>query len=170
MQHMSHDWLKKYHPDNHISMLICGNKIHSGVTFDWSRNTNKDIMIIGTEMYFPSYHMANSTSYSTSIEVLVPSRIKNKHEHLKIQKVYTGTDARITRSAVMQLQVELSGAQWRLPDYTTKLFSLKMSRWFCPALYLTVISISVLNRVQTDKDKISPGTCTTNAFVMNYIN
>ena len=72
-QHMSHDWLKKCHPDIHISMLIYGNKIHSGLTCDWSsRNTSNDYMIIGTEMYFPGYHTANSTSYSTSVGSIGP--------------------------------------------------------------------------------------------------
>ena len=77
---------------------------------------SKDIGIIGTEMEFPSYHKASRTSYSTSTNVLVPSRMKNKHENLKFALEPTWQDVPylssfITKSWLNDLK-DIAQGQW----------------------------------------------------------
>ena len=75
----------KCQSDIHIAVLVWDNMIRSGVTWDWSKSTINDIVIIGKEIKFTSYHKASATCFSTSSEVLVPFDVKNKHEYSQFE-------------------------------------------------------------------------------------
>ena len=87
-----HDWvynreagdLRRYR--GHYDVIVMyGNVEVTYFVVAWSRSTNNDIMSIGSEMEFTSFHETNWTSYSTSNEVLVPFDVTNKHEHSQFQ-------------------------------------------------------------------------------------